>query len=366
MNILLEKIKSSIMNNWERKLINFSICVAIIFMISLINFVIEFKRNNIDIMYAICGIVMIDDAEYYKKPKESRWQRIAKLDKGDNAYIVDEIKTEDGKDWYKIKSGKKVGYILKENVDYYELNQKDEYVLMADVSKFNKLQKNFKTKEDFEYFILKHDFNYVYIRAGGRGYGEKGNFYTDPDFKMYIEACDYLGVPYGFYYIDEALNTEEVDEEVDFMCNFIKENSTNNNVLPLVIDIEKYDKGIKSRTRDIWEERKYLAQELVDKFNNKGISSIIYTNARIADEYLYEVNTCFWLAYYDMKNKVPTKWYTEVEDEEPVNNEVLMDKMVAWQFSETGAGKEIDYKLDLNLVKNDFFIEFVRKNTKDE
>ena len=183
---------------------------------------------------------------------------------------------------------------------------------------------------------------------------------------MYIEACDYLGVPYGFYYIDEALNTEEVDDEVDFMCNFIKENSTNNNVLPLVIDIEKYDKGIKSRTRDIWEERKYLAQELVDKFNNKGISSIIYTNARIADEYLYEVNTCFWLAYYDMKNKVPTKWYTEVEDEEPVNNEVLMDKMVAWQFSETGAGKEIDYKLDLNLVKNDFFIEFVRKNTKDE
>ena len=121
--------------------------------------------------------------------------------------------------------------------------QKDEYVLMADVSKFNKIQKNFKTKEDFEYFILKYDFNYVYIRAGGRGYGEEGNFYTDPDFKMYIEACDYLGIPYGFYYIDEALNTEEVDEEVAFMYNFIKENATINNVLPLVIDIEKYDNG---------------------------------------------------------------------------------------------------------------------------
>lgn len=366
MNILLEKIKSSIMNNWQTKLIIFSICVAIIFMISLINFVIEFKRNNIDIMYAIRGIVMEDDARYYKKPKESRWQLIDKLNKGDNAYIVDEIKTEDGKNWYKIKSGRKVGYILKENVDYYELNQKDEYVLMADVSKFNKKQKNFKTKEDFEYFILKYDFNYVYIRAGGRGYGEEGNFYTDPDFKMYIEACDYLGIPYGFYYIDEALNTEEVDEEVAFMYNFIKENATINNVLPLVIDIEKYDNGIKSRTRDIWDERKYLAQELVDKFNSKGISSIIYSNARIANEYLYEVNTCFWLAYYDRENKVPTKWYTEVEDEEPVKNEILMDKMVAWQFSETGAGKEIDYKLDLNLVKNDFFIEYVRKNTKDE
>ena len=67
-----------------------------------------------------------------------------------------------------------------------------------------------------------------------------------------------------------------------------------------------------------------------------------------------------------MENKVPTKWYTEVEDEEPVKNEILMSKMVAWQFSESGAGKEIEYKVDLNLVKNDFFIEFIRKNTKDE
>ena len=55
---------------------------------------------------------------------------IDELNKGDNAYIVDEIKTEDGKNWYKIKAGRKVGYILKENVDFYELNQKDEYVFV--------------------------------------------------------------------------------------------------------------------------------------------------------------------------------------------------------------------------------------------
>lgn len=360
MNILLEKLKSSIMNNWQRKLIIFSICIAVIFMISLINFVIEFKRNNIDTMYAIRGIVMADNAEYYKKPKESRWQRIAKLDAGENAYIVDEITTEDNKEWYKIKAGKKVGYILKDNVDYYEMNQTDEYVLMADVSKFN-VKKDFKTKEDFEYFLLKHDFNYVYIRAGGRGYGKDGNFYTDPNYKMFIEACDYLGIPYGFYYIDEALNSEEIDEEVQFMYDFILKNATINNVLPLVIDIEKYEDNIKARTKDIWEDRKFLAAELVDKFNSKGISSIIYTNANIANEYLSEVNTCFWLAYYDGEKKVPSKWYSELEDQAPTENEVLMNKMVAWQFSESGAGKEIDYKVDLNLVKNNFFIEYVKK-----
>ena len=215
-------------------------------------------------------------------------------------------------------------------------------------------------------FLLKHDFNYAYIRAGGRGYGKDGNFYTDPNFKMFIDACEYLGMPYGFYYIDEALTSEEVDEEVEFMYDFITKNATSKNILPLVIDIEKYDDNIKARTRDIWEDRKYLATELVDKFLAKGISSIIYTNANIANKYLYEVNTCFWLAYYDQKDKVPNYWYTSLEDQEPIQNEELMNKMIAWQFSESGAGKEIDLNVDLNLVKNDFFIEYVKKYTKDK
>lgn len=368
MNILLERIKTNIMNNWQKKLIIFSICFAIVFMIWLINFIIDYKRNNIDTMYAIHGVVMEEDAEYYKKPKESRWwfNRIAKLDFGEDAYIVGQEETEDGKQWYKIKAGKKVGYILKEKVDYYELDWDSEYALMLDVSKFNVILKDFKTKEEFQVFLLKHDFNYTYIRAGGRGYGKDGNFYTDPNFKMFVDACEYLGMPYGFYYIDEALNSEEVDEEVEFMYDFIVKNSTSKNILPLVIDIEKYDENIKARTKDIWEERKYLATELVDKFLAKGISSIIYTNANIANEFLSEVNTCFWLAYYDRKNTVPNYWYSTLEDQEATQNEVLMNKMIAWQFSETGAGKEIDKKVDLNLVKNDFFIEYVKKYTKDK
>lgn len=368
MNILLEKVKSSIINNWQRKLIIFSICFAVIFMILLINFIIEYKRNNIDTMYAIHGVVMTDGAEYYKKPKESRWffNRISKLKIGTDSYIVGSETTEDGKQWYKIKSGKKVGYILKENIDYYEIDLESEYVLMADVSKFNVIQKDFETKEEFQVFLLKHNFNYAYIRAGGRGYGKDGNFYIDPNFKMFVEACEYLGIPYGFYYIDEALNSEEVDEEVEFMYNFICKNSTSKNILPLVIDIEKYDDNINSRTKDIWEDRKYLATELVDKFLAKGISSIIYTNANMANEYLSEVNTCFWLAYYDRENRIPKQWYTSLEDQEATKNEELMNKMIAWQFTESGAGKEIDYKVDVNLVKNDFFIEYVKKYTKDK
>ena len=255
--------------------------------------------------------------------------------------------------------------MLQENIDYFKESE-EEFVLMSDVSKFNVIYKHFQDSQEYQLFLIKNNIQYVYIRAGGRGYGEEGKFYTDPNFQIFTDACEYLRVPYGFYYIDEALTSEEVDEEVEFMYDFITKNATSKNILPLVIDIEKYDDNIKARTRDIWEDRKYLATELVDKFLAKGISSIIYTNANIANKYLYEVNTCFWLAYYDQKDKVPNYWYTSLEDQEPIQNEELMNKMIAWQFSESGAGKEIDLNVDLNLVKNDFFIEYVKKYTKDK
>ena len=38
-----------------------------------------------------------------------------------------------------------------------------------------------------------------------------------------------------------------------------------------------------------------------------------------------------------------------------------MDKLVGWQFTETGAGKEIPYEVDVSIVKNEFFREFVKQ-----
>ena len=37
-----------------------------------------------------------------------------------------------------------------------------------------------------------------------------------------------------------------------------------------------------------------------------------------------------------------------------------MEKLVAWQFSETGAGTQIKEKVDLNLVKRSFFEKYNR------
>lgn len=353
----MNKIIESIVLNWRKILIILAIIIAIVLIVIFINKKIEDKINNIDVSNAIHGVIVKENTTFYKKPKISRWKKIRDVEIGENAYIVEEFVDEENKKWYKVKIKDKVGYVLKESVEYFEFSKEDGITLMSDVSKFNIQFEHFKTANDYQVFILNSNINYAYIRAGGRGYGEKGNFYTDTQYKLFIEACDYLGVPYGFYYIDEAINSEEIDEEVKFIEDFIKENATENNKLPVVIDAEHHD-GV-GRADELWEERATLITELIQKFKVKNIETIVYTNANLANEYLSEIDTKFWLAYYDLKNKIPNYWL-EKTDQDAGKNEKLMKKVVAWQFTETGAGNQIPYKVDVSVVKNEFFREFVK------
>ena len=376
----------------------------------------NYVKNNPDVSNAKKGVVTNEGIAIYKKPKES--QKIEDMALGENVYVLETVQESiDGttRDWYKVrevyeKKNKKgvvtrtynrVGYILKSNVKFFEPNTSSEYVLMSDVSKFNIINGIFNTPEEYELYLLNSKINYAYIRLGGRGYGEKGIFYTDDNYQLYIDACEYLGVPYGFYYVDEAISEEELDEEVEFVQKLVDELDSNKkkmNLLPVCIDVEKFDKSINARTKDIWEERGELLQKLTEKFKEKGMETIIYSNGNMASEYLDEVDTDFWVAYYDREGKVPSTWVTDIEweedEEESVDdneenndeeeneneddeeekeekfkfehfteNELLMSKVVAWQFSNTGATKDgIEQKVDLSLVKNEFFQKFLKTN----
>ena len=348
----------------ERKL-NKKIVAIVILILLLIIFMLIFfihqkkeeKWNKIDVSNSIHGVIINENIGFYRKPKESRWKLISNLNLGQNVYIVEEFKDEDGKDWYKLKANDKVGFVKKENVDTFKFCTEDGYVLMSDVSKFNVIYKHFKTAGEYGAFLLKYDINYVYIRLGGRGYGEEGNFYTDPNFKMFIEECEFLKIPYGFYYIDEGITEEELDEEVKFVEEFLKVNKTEMCKLPLAIDVEDHDG--KGRAKDLWEDRAELVTSLISKFKEKNIDTIVYTNANLANEYLYEIDTKFWIAYYDLKNEIPKVWYTET-DQEAAQNENLKSKIIGWQFTENGIEKNKRYSVDFSVVDNNFFREFVK------
>lgn len=128
--------------------------------------------------------------------------------------------------------------------------------------------------------------------------------------------------------------------------------------LPLVIDVEDHDG--KGRAKDLWEEeRAELVSNLISKFKEKNIDTIVYTNANLANEYLYTIDTKFWLAFYDLKNEIPKVWFTET-DQAAAQNEDLKPKIIGWQFTETGIEKNSKYPVDFSVVDNSFFRKYVK------
>lgn len=308
------------------------------------------RKNQEEIDNSIHGVVIAEYTSFYAKPENENVLQRRLLKKSENVYILDEFES-DGIDWFKVKvDGKINGFVRAKDVDYYrEVNK--EKLLVSDVSQFN-IGEDFETKEDYEVFLLENKISYVYIRAGGRGYGSKGNFYEDTEYEKYVEACEYLKIPYGFYFLDEAINDKEIDEEVKFIGEFLDRHKGKYCRLPVALDIEKHDGS--GRADDIWNDRAELVQRLIDKLNRKRIDNIVYTNAQTANLYLSSLDTRFWIAYYPEDGKVPDYWYFDT-NQEGASNMDLYKKTVAWQFSETGAGDEVTARVDLSLFKKDFY-----------
>lgn len=260
----------------KRIIILLVLVILLTIIISLIAWRIKIINNQKEIESAIHGVVIADEIAFYKEPKQTDVKQIKVLKKSENVYILEEFE-KDGIAWYKIKvDGKTNGYVYASGVDYYqEVN--GEKVLVTDVSQFD-FEEEFKTKEEFEVFVLKNKVSGVYIRAGGRGYGEKGNLYEDEKYSEYVEACEYLKIPYGFYYLDEALNEKEIQEEIKTIKEFLKKVSGENCKFPLALDIEDHEGN--GRADNSWTNRAQLVQKLIDGLKKEKIESILYTNAR--------------------------------------------------------------------------------------
>ena len=296
---------------------------------------------------------------------------------------------------YVVKYNDKVGKINSENAMFYDANKFDKnskYSLMTDVSSFNIVgqetdenpNRNFKDEKDFEIFVLENDIQYVYIRLGGRGWGQKGILYYDDEAKKYIEACEYLGIPYGFYYLDEALNDIEIQEEVEFVKEFLDNNKTSMNKLPLAIDLEY--QGGNGRADNIWETRTGLLNKLISEFRKKNIECIIYSNGARIEKYIKGTNAKFWVAMYPQDDVIPENNYKATIKVEQLENQLttlvsnnlttkinkggtevttysdeFLNKVIGWQFSESGAEIDgISEYIDLSIVDSKVFKEYIK------
>ncbi|MBR3249635.1 MAG: hypothetical protein IKF83_02930 [Clostridia bacterium] len=340
--------------------------------------IIIFANSNKSPSLQIPAIINSDNVEFKIKGSNENFS----LSKGSKITII-----EKNNDAFFIEADNKQGYVEKDKLTYFKFNSEEEYSLVLDVSKFNIINKNLKDFVEFAKFIVDNKINYTYIRLCGRGWGEKGTMYDDEYAFDYAEMCEYLKIPYGFYYIEEAKNNDEVLEEVNYVKKLLNGKNLSMNVLPLALDLE-YQHG-KGRTDDMWDSRVTLVNALVDEFNKNNIPTILYANGARIETYLKSANCKFWSAMYPENDEVPSKDYKSfiVEEEakirtlqESINDSVLnsdlnksetqtvtysdeyLDKVIGWQFTESGAKKSgIDKYIDLSIFNNKFLMSLFQQ-----
>lgn len=100
--------------------------------------------------------------------------------------------------------------------------------MYIDLSKYNRVEDWRAVAANVEGIIL---------RVGYRGYGS-GKIILDPMFETYAKACYNYRIPFGLYFMSQAITPMEGVEEADFSLNYAeKYNAT----LPIFIDSEDGD-----------------------------------------------------------------------------------------------------------------------------
>lgn len=114
--------------------------------------------------------------------------------------------------------------LFKENiyVDWKSFRQgvKERRILLNNPSEMG-IQVS-KYQGDIEWEKVKDDgIDYAIIQAGSRGY-ETGGLNEDPYFKINIDRATFNGIKVGVSFHSQAINREEIDEEIELIMESIK------------------------------------------------------------------------------------------------------------------------------------------------
>jgi len=169
---------------------------------------------------------------------------------------------------------------------------------------------------------------FALIRLGYRGY-ESGKLVEDAKARQNLEGAAAAGLKVGAYFFSQALNTKEVDEEIEFMFEMLGEQYLE---MPLVLDWEIPTANARSAKMD--------ARTLTDiqlhfckKVSDMGYKPMIYFNWHQSENlyYLHELEDYpFWLALYQDRMTYP--WKVEM-----------------WQYTNSGRVPGISGDVDINV-----------------
>ena len=170
---------------------------------------------------------------------------------------------------------------------------------------------------------------FAMIRLGYRGYGS-GKLVEDEYAQANLEGATKAGLKIGAYFFSQALNIQEVEEEMTFMLNILGDYTLD---MPIVLDWEipasdaRTANGMDARTLTD------LQRHFCGNMKRKGYRPMVYFNWHQSETlyYLSELEDYeFWLALYQDRMTYP--WRVEM-----------------WQYSCTGRVPGIQGDVDLNV-----------------
>ena len=170
---------------------------------------------------------------------------------------------------------------------------------------------------------------FAMVRVGYRGYGS-GKIVEDPYGRENLRDARLAGLDVGAYFFSQALNEEEVEEEVAFILDIIKDYEI---TMPVVFDWEYISDTARTAGMDprtLTDLNLYYC-ELMEE---AGYQPMIYFNSFQARDllYLYELEDHpFWLAYYNYRMKYAYRFEM-------------------WQYTATGRVPGIKGDVDINIL----------------
>lgn len=170
----------------------------------------------------------------------------------------------------------------------------------------------------------------VIIRCGYRGY-VSGIISEDNKFRMFAEQCREAGIPFGVYFMSQAITEDEAREEAEYAVNMA---NTYGATLPIFIDSEDGD-GTATNVRadglsqDV---RTSVVKAFCEKVQSLGCHAGVYAN-----EDWFKSN----LHYGQLKEYLI--WCAKWSQPKPA-----LEKVDMWQYSSKGSVPGVSGDVDLS------------------
>ena len=170
--------------------------------------------------------------------------------------------------------------------------------------------------------------DFAIIRLGYRGY-ESGKLVEDKYAQDNLAGAAAAGLKVGAYFFSQALNNQEVDEEIDFMLEILGDTQLD---MPIVLDWEIPASSARTARMDA-RTLTNLQLHFCKLMEQKGYQPMVYFNW-YQSEHLYYLSELeefpFWLAMYQDRMTYP--WKVEM-----------------WQYTSTGRVPGIAGDVDINV-----------------